>query len=267
MFLTNKTKLLIAITGIILALNSCKVYDSSIMFRTERTVWADSLGAMKQNAEQNYKLQANDVLHITVATNKGELLVDPNMQMRKDLGAGIMMQVNHEEYVVMANGIARFPMVGDVNLLGLTIYEADTLLSRLYSNYYEEGFVKLKLMNRRVTVLGSKFSKVVPLPYENMNLLEVLAMNNGLNVDDRANNIRIVRGDLKNPTVILVDLSTARSFTKTDLRVYPGDIIYIEPVRKKAVLIAGDVSAVMSPIITVISLVTTSIALFVLFNK
>jgi polysaccharide biosynthesis/export protein len=233
------------------------------MFKTDKSIIGDTMSFNKYKNAENYILQPNDELEITVATSKGEILIDPNMQFRKEMGVmmGGAFGGDRQEYLILKDGTVRLPMVGFVKVAGLTILQVDTLLSTKFEEYYNDVFVKTKLGNRRVFILTSKTQgKVIPLLYENMNLLEVLASMGGVDLDSRATNIRIVRGDLSNPTIIVVDLSTASSFVNTDLRIYPGDIIYIEPVRKKAILLSTDISAISSiltPIFGIASIVTT----------
>jgi polysaccharide biosynthesis/export protein len=249
-------------------LSSCKIYDSSIMFKTDTTIWGDSSLIMKYQNSENYVLQPNDEIELTVTTSKGEILVDPNMQFRREMGLMMIGGTQKEDYLILGDGTVRLPMVGFVKLSGLTIMQVDTLLSTKFNEFYNDVFVKTKLGNRRVFILsGKNQSRVIPLAFENMNLLEVLALGGGVDVDSRATNIRIVRGDLKNPTIIVVNLSKREEIIKTDLRIYPGDIIYIEPVRKKAVLITSDISAVMSPIFGITSLATSLFLLFFVNNR
>jgi polysaccharide export outer membrane protein len=65
-----------------------------------------------------------------------------------------------------------------------------------------------------------------------MNLFEVIALGGGLTNTAKAYNIRIVRGDLNNPEITVVNLATVKSMKETIVNIMPYDIIYIEPVRK-----------------------------------
>ena len=67
-----------------------------------------------------------------------------------------------------------------------------------------------------------------------MNLLEAIAIYGGLDDKSKGYNIRIVRGDLKNPQVMVVNLRTISDMKKSIVNLNPDDIIYIEPVRRPA---------------------------------
>src|SRR5690606_14789933 len=100
------------------------------------------------------------------------------------------------------------PMVGDIKLEGYSIRQADSVLSVEYGKYYYNVYVNTQIVNKRVVVLGSVGSKVIPLENDNISVIEVLALYGGVGSDSWSNNIRLVRGDLKNPDVSILDLST-----------------------------------------------------------
>ena len=98
---------------------------------------------------------------------------------------------------------------------------------------------------------------VLPLENENTNLLEVLALAGGLNKDSKAHNIRLLRGDLNDPEVYLIDLSTVEGMKQSLVPVQPGDVIYVEPVRRV-------VSESLKDITPVLSILTSTLTLIIL---
>jgi polysaccharide biosynthesis/export protein len=77
-------------------------------------------------------------------------------------------------------------------------------------------------------VLGAPGGQVIPLVNENTRLTEVLAMAKGLGNDAKAHNIRVLRAD----KVFVADFSTIGGYLKGDMIMAPGDIVYVEPVRR-----------------------------------
>jgi polysaccharide export outer membrane protein len=61
-----------------------------------------------------------------------------------------------------------------------------------------------------------------------MNLLEVLASAGGIPATGKAQRIKVIRGDLKNPQIFLIDLSRIENLKKSDLIVQGDDIIYVD---------------------------------------
>mgnify|MGYP005816520249 CR=1 FL=1 len=116
------------------------------------------------------------------------------------------------------------------------------MLQTAYEKYYAKPYVILENTSKRVIVLGAPGGVVVPLVQENMSLAEVVALSQGITNNSRANNIRLVR----NEDVYLVDFSTIEGFKKGNMIMEPGDIVYIEPIRRPATEAARDFLPVVS---------------------
>ncbi len=236
---------------------SCGAYKQNVMFRTDGSFDKEGLDAAISGAKMNYQIQPDDYLQIEVYTNKGELIVDPNMELRKGLGSqqGNNRKAWNPNYRVQADGNVKLPMIGLVELQGLTLLQADSMLAELYEEYYEEVFVISSVSNRRVVVLGPKGGMVIPLTNENMNLIEVLALYGGLDNNSKAHNIRLIRGDLQNPEVRIVDLSTIKGMKEAQLDIKTNDIVYIEPVRKVVTESVRDITPLISIATSLVTLV------------
>jgi polysaccharide export outer membrane protein len=225
-------------------LQSCSFYKQDIMFRTDSSTNAAAVEMAVAEAEKNYRIRVNDLIELNVYTNDGERLVDPNFEFTQQIGANasvMRQQVQNPAYLVQHDGFAKLPMVGMVKLQGLTRLQADSALQILYNQYYEDAFVTSKVTNRRVFVLGATGGtgaaggaggKVIPLENENMSVIEVLALSGGISSFSKAGNIRMIRGDLHNPQVQVINLSTMEGLRKAELAVLPNDIIYVEPGRR-----------------------------------
>ena len=100
-------------------------------------------------------------------------------------------------------------------------------------------------------VLGAVGGQVIPLINNNVTLAEILAQSKGLANDAKANNIRVMRGD----KVFLVDFSTITGFKSGNLIIEPGDIIYVEPVRRPFAEAFRDYGVVATIIISITSLI------------
>jgi polysaccharide export outer membrane protein len=203
------------------------------MFQADQAVKNDSIQKAFKVYRQTTILQPNDVIEIEIFTNNGEKLVDPNSEFRNTRNAS--NEVLKEEvpsYVVQQNGIVKLPMIGNVLLKGKTLAQTDSILATAYAKFYNEVCVITEVTSSRVVVFGPEGGKVIPLKYENSSLIEVLALYGGLGPRAKASNIRLIRGDLKNPDVQIIDLSTIEGMRKAQLTIFPNDIIYIERAKR-----------------------------------
>ncbi|MCG8321055.1 MAG: polysaccharide biosynthesis/export family protein [Cytophagales bacterium] len=255
-------KLWVAFTGLLVLLTSCGSYRQNIMFKTENDIIPENVAAVIYEAEKNYIIRKSDFITIEVYTNGGERIIDPDFELLKEVGFQNNQVLNrpNPNYLIQEDGNVRLPMIGMVKLEGLSLQNADLFLQEKYAEFYENPFVITRYVNKRVIVLGATEGQVIPLANENTSLLEVLALSGGLGNDAKAQNIRLIRGPLNNPQVYKIDLSTVEGMTKTIKKVLPGDIIYVEPVRRPLPESIRDLAPV-------VSLITSGVALIVALNN
>jgi protein involved in polysaccharide export with SLBB domain len=254
---------------ILVLLSSCatsRYYNQRLLFRLtdEKGNRLDTakLRVAVNRTDRNYRIQPNDFLDVRVYTNKGERIIDPNGELQFGSPAGPTPSLTSRggatgratvsraggtssglELLVQADGTVDMPVIGRVQLSRLSLRQADSTLQVLYSPYYREPFVQTRVTNNRVIVLGAAGGQVLPLTNDNMNLIEVLALAGGVDGGNgsagiyrfggRTSNIRIIRGDLKNPQIEQIDLSTISGMRRANLQMEPNDIVYIEPVRRR----------------------------------
>lgn len=242
-------------------------------------------------AARNYVIQPNDYLDIRVYTNKGERILDPNGELQFGQPTSVAPSLTRGSaggssgggqrgggasgaggsssltYLVQADGTVKLPVVDRIRLSGFSLLQADSVLQKTYNNYYKDSFVTTRVTNNRVFVLGSPGGKVIALENDNMNLIEVLALAGGLDgsggsgggggggglsrYGGRADNVRIIRGSLKNPQVQEIDLTTIEGMRRGNLQVEPNDIIYVDPIRRPFLEALTDAA----PVIQLLSLV------------
>lgn len=193
-------------------------------------------------AEKNYVIQKNDLLKLTVHTNNGERVIDPNNELMKNMPMATNMAEREVSYLVDLKGIAKFPMIGEFKVEGLTIRQAEEILQKEFTKYYQTPFIVLSYLNKRVVVLGEPGGQVIPLINENVRLTEVLALSKAVQHNANAHNIRILRGE----QVFVADLSTIDGYLKNNIIIEPGDIVYVEPIRRPVIEAMRDYSPFIS---------------------
>lgn len=229
---------------------SCASYKQNIMFKSTDEVQSERINKAISSVEKNYQIQKNDLLGLEVYSNKGERLIDPNPELSQT--NGVVQEEDKDEpvYLVDLKGVARFPMVGELALENFTLRQAEEILEKEYAKFFKEPYVLLTYKNKRVILLGALGGQVIPLENENMDLLEVLALGKGINNDSKAQNIRLVRGE----RVFEIDLSTIQGFREGNVIIEPGDVIYVEPVRRPVSEALRDYSGALSLLVSLTTL-------------
>jgi polysaccharide export outer membrane protein len=219
----------------------------------------DSTTATQQakEAEKNYVIQKNDYLKLDVYTNSGERIIDPELKLMKDMPVQNTMSRPDPTYLVNVLGLAKFPMIGEIKLEGLTIRQAEQMLQAEYSKYYKDPFVTLEYTNKRVVVLGAPGGKVIPLVNENVTLVEIIALASGVDNTAIARNIRVIRGE----EFFVADMSTIEGYKKGNMIMQHGDIVYVEPIRRPLVEASRDYGPLLSLGISITTLVVVLLGL------
>lgn len=239
----------------IVCLSSCKVYRQNILFTTDDELSTSAAAMAIHEAESSYIIRPQDYLQVEVFTNRGERIIDPNFELIEESSINRNQNRPQPKFLVQEDGKVMLPIVGEVVLGGITLPQADSLLRQHYGEFYKEPFVITSYTNKRVIVLGATGGQVIPLANEQMSVIEVIALAGGVPNDARGHNIRLIRGDLKNPIVQVIDLTTIEGIRKAQLKVESGDIIYVEPVRKIVSESLRDISPLLSVITSMVTLI------------
>jgi polysaccharide export outer membrane protein len=196
----------------------------------------------------DYKIAANDAVQYRIFTNNGfnliALATSSNATFRNDL-----------DVIVESDGAVKMPLLGRINILGLTIKEAQELLETKYSEYYIDPFVSLKITNKRVIIFPGNGgqAKVLPLANNNTTVMEAIANAGGILEDGKAYKVKLIRQnpvDDSKPFVYLMDLSHIQGIVDGRSKVQAGDIIYVEPRYKPLSTFTREIAPVITLITT-----------------
>lgn len=190
-------------------------------------------------------------------------------------GQQTLVRDGTEGYLIANNGLIRLPLIGAVEIMGLTENQAAEKLSILYKQYLRNPYVSVKILNQRLFVLGEvKGPGVVQIPNGTMNLFEALAKSGDLTTDAERTNVRVIRGGLRNPEVREINLADMSQMTLSSLILQPNDIVYVQPRAMKAYNVAfteqtpffSMINTMMSPFLSAISLKNGQVTNVVLFK-
>ncbi len=92
------------------------------MFSHDDDFVASQMNAEARALETNYTIQPNDLLNVKVYTKNGEMIIDPEYELSKEINSNNRNARPDPEYLVRLDGSIYLPMVGDVELQGLTIH-------------------------------------------------------------------------------------------------------------------------------------------------
>lgn len=233
----RKILFFLLLSGLLISCNS----NTGKLFTTQRNFVYDALPS--DTGLYEYTLKAFDEFELSIYTGNGEKCVDAFVGSQAQLAVPLKISVDYD-------GNCKFPLLGMLIVNGLSIRQLEKMLEEKYAFYYQKPFVKIKIINFKVTVFnGSEFNngKVIIIPNQQMNIVEVIALAGGIN-DGKANKIKLIRGNLSHPKVFHLDLLSMESAKRCNIIVHPDDIIYIEPKNRIPDRTVSEVTAFLSVI-------------------
>jgi len=176
-------------------------------------------------------IQPNDVLNITMQTNKGYSLLEANINSGGNNRAYTNNNPRYQMgYLVEKDSLVKLPTLGRIRIGGLTIREAEDMLEKEFSKDYKDPFVKIKITNKKVFIFlnQSTNASTINLPEEDMSIIEALADIGGFTKYSKSYKIRLLRGSQDNVQVYNYNFYSLESFKSANLTLQANDIVYIE---------------------------------------
>jgi len=163
-------------------------------------------------------------------------------------------------YLVNNQGEITMPLVGIVPLRGLTLQEASEAVRNKFKEYLDDPVVTVKRLDFKVTVLGEvNRPGTYRVDNELATLPEVLGMAGDLSQFADRKMVRIIRNDDSVRKDFFVDLTDAKSLQVSTYYIHPGDIIYVQPVKRRAFQNISPSVTLFTSILTTAIVVTTFI--------
>jgi polysaccharide export outer membrane protein len=207
---------------------------------------------------QPLKLQANDEVQVTISSPSPEASHFFNLASVTSSSTGSAGSLSTSSagvvnlYHVSFNGIITLPVLGDINVAGLTTEEVKLVIMDKLKDYLKDAIVTVNLTNFKVTVIGEVNRPVViPVNGQTINVLEAVGASGDMTVFGIRKNVKIIRKLPDGTTEVAV-----LDFNKSDVMQSPyfqlkqNDIVYIQPNKNKG--IQGTKSSIWIPIITTV---------------
>ena len=245
---------------------SCVTHESLISFEDGVPTTAAEL----IENQPPLRIQPNDLLRIQVhSINEkavapfimgGEQMMNPQMMMQQQQGgAGLERFIGY--YVDESGGID-FPVVGRIQLEGLTTEAAKEKIRNLVLPYVTDAVVNVRFLNFKVTVLGEvNLPGVLQLTNQRVTILEALGQAGDLTDYARRDNILIMRELDGERTYARLNLQDYDIFQSPYFYLRQNDVIYVEPQQARVATVADPAQRLVSYSSGLLSIVTLIIAL------
>lgn len=177
-----------------------------------------------------YILQTDDIISVKISSltpseyNFFSSETDPNFRIDPLLSG----------FLIDKRGDIQLPVLGAVNVKGLTLHEAQEKVRLLANEYLDEPTVYIRLVNFKFTLLGEVRKEGTYSIYDSeINILEAIGMAGGLtNFADRAN-IKLVRTKDNVTTIHQINILSDETIVSNFYYLKPNDVIIVKPLKTK----------------------------------
>ncbi len=137
-------------------------------------------------------------------------------------------------YTLDENGNLNLPVIGNVNLLNLSMPEARVKVTAALTPYFEYPTVNLRLLTFKYTIVGEvgsqgQFSSL----QDNLNLIEALANAGGLTPFANRGQVRLIRQEEGLAKVYTLSLLEEDIIGMKNFYLHPNDMIVVDPLPAK----------------------------------
>lgn len=211
---------------VLMLFSSCGSRRAMVYFQPDST--------MINSVYEQYipKIQKNDILTIVVTAadpkvtapfNPGSSMITGTMTQQLDLAL-------RPTYTVDDQGAITLPMLGKVQIAGMTRLEAIDKIRTELSRYIKDPGVNINFNNFRVSVLGevSKPGSFI-LQTERVSVLEALSMAGDMTIRGVRENVLLIREVDGQKSMHRLDLTQQNTLNSPYYYLAQNDVIYVEP--------------------------------------
>lgn len=181
-----------------------------------------------------YILKPNDILHIRVSTLDEDAHSLFNMEdlrtMRTTTTSGLGdLNLYIYGYSVNENGMIQMPVIGEVQVAGLSLEGARARIQEMVDDYLIGATISVKLVNFSVTVLGEVRRPGNYYIFDNeFTIMDAIGLAGDL-TDYGNRNINIVRRTADGVKFATLDITDRGAVTSEYYYLQPNDLVYVEP--------------------------------------
>ena len=219
-----------------LLLSSCNSYKKVPYLQD-----SDVVNSIQKNLPvYKAKIMPNDLLTITVNTTDPEVAAPFNLTVQSSVSAArtsLIQQPTLQQYLVNDDGSIDFPVLGRLQIGGLTKREAENMIREKLGGYLKEiPIVTVRMTNYNISVLGEVARPgMFTINDEKVNIFEALALAGDLTIWGRRDNVKLIRDDAAGQReVITLNLNNTDIVRSPYYYLQQDDILYITPNKSKA---------------------------------
>lgn len=251
----SKTNYFLSLLIATFLLNACASKEDVVYFQNQ-PITAESNIAFSPSI--TYK--PNDLVSINVSALDPETVKPFNLPVITNTFSSVSYQgeMRIQTYLVDSDGNIEFPVIGTIQIGGLTRQETVNMLREKISEYVKDPIINIRLTNFTVTVLGEVNNPgTFSIEDERISLSEALGMAGDLTIYGKRDNVFLIRE--KNGVKQYGRFNLTQKNVLNDQNYYleQNDVIYVEPnkARVRSSAFNQNNAIIISAVATLVTLV------------
>lgn len=229
-----KIKQLLILAAAMLLVSSCVSMKKVRYLQDSADYLKDNKIEFKNESSPYYKVQPGDNLYVDVSSLDSKNMNPFESNQRVSYQNNSEMSVYLNSYMVSDSGYINFPVVGKIQVAGLTVTEVKDKVQATVNEFYQLTTVTVKLVNFKISLLGEVVRPGTYMVYqESINILQAISMAGDLAPYGDRSNIMIIRKSEDGSLVYTVNLRKANILESPAYYLQPDDIVYVEPLKSK----------------------------------
>lgn len=185
-----------------------------------------------------YRVQYQDILYVDIFTMNLEM----NALLNPGSGTGSYNTFRDESniyiygYTVSDSGTISIPIIGNVEVMGLTTDEVKAAVGKKAKQYLKDAVINVKLISFKFTVMGEVNR---PGSYTNFNnqltVLDAIGMAGDISDYGNRKHVLVLRPAKEGTHTYHIDLQDKNLLQSEGYFLLPNDIVVVEPIKSKPI--------------------------------
>lgn len=213
---------------------------------------------------KDFVLEADDIISVNInhiqlsVTNETSL--EGTTEIRR---LNSMMHPYIYGFTIQSNDTISLPMLGNLKLGGLTLEEAQDIITQTAVDIYSVPVVSVYLLNNTISVLGEVKRPGTYSVYENkISIFNAVSEAGGFKDYANRNKVKILRTRGGENRIFFVDLTDEKLLLTENLFLQPNDVILVQPLKRKKFTTNDN-----QQIYRILSLAISAFTLYALLHK
>lgn len=232
----NVKNLLSALCVAILTLSSCGSVKDIAYFQNKVINDPEAI-----DKHAGIVIQPKDMLSIVVSSRNPELVAMFNLPVVSYMaGSEIVANGGQQRlmgYVVDNDGQIDFPVLGTINVAGLTRWELSELIKKrlLDDGLLTDAVVTVEFMNFKVSVIGEVNNPgTFTIEGDKVTVLQAISLARDLTIFGERENVTVIRERDGQRTMYEINLCDVSMFDSPAYYLQQNDVVYVQPSKVKA---------------------------------